>query len=205
LHYRLMKRACNWGWRPEEGRQKRPFLHGYRLSELLLGTAPEDSAFAGTRYVHPGDITYMGAERILEFLLDTRFDYLRTGIEEGGLAGEQKEAALLEIKRGQSHRVVATEFIQRALEASRSVESAVTPDGKGETLNRLIRELKGYCREIFVATDHIQRAWGYINDIDAMILTMYQHLYEIYPPKFPTAFKELFPEEWKMRKNPKLL
>ncbi|HUW46085.1 MAG TPA: glycoside hydrolase, partial [Dehalococcoidia bacterium] len=36
LHYRLMKRACNWGWRPEEGRQKRPFLHGYRLSELLL-------------------------------------------------------------------------------------------------------------------------------------------------------------------------
>jgi len=205
LHYRLMKRACNWGWRPEEGRQKRPFLHGYRLSELLLGTAPEGSAFAGTRYVHPGDITYVGAERILEFLLDTRFAYLRAGIEEGGLAGEQKEAALLEVKRGQSHRVVATEFIHRALEASRSVESASTPDGKGEALNRLIRELKGYCREIFVATDHIQRAWGYINDIDAMILTMYQHLYEIYPPKFPTIFKELFPEEWKMRETPKLL
>jgi hypothetical protein len=100
--------------------------------------------------------------------------------------------------------LVATEFIQRALEASRSVKSAATPDGKGETLNRLIRELKGYCREVFVATDHIQRAWGYINDINAMILTMYQHLYEIYPPKFPTMFRELLPEEWKARENPKL-
>jgi len=205
LHYRLMKRACNWGWRPEEGRQKRPFLHGYRLSELLLGTAPEDSAFAGTRYVHPGDTTYMGADRTLEFLLDTRFDYLREGIEEGDLAGGQKEAALLEIKRGQSHRVVATEFIHRGLEASRSVESAATPDGKGEALNRLIRELKGYCREVFVATDHIQCAWGYVNDIDSMIVTMYQHLYEIYPPQFPTMFRELLPEEWKARENPQLL
>jgi hypothetical protein len=205
LHYRLMKRACNWGWRPEEGRQKRPFLHGYRLSELLLDTVPQDSAFAGTRYVHPGDAAYAGAERILDFLLDTRFDYLTTGIEESGLAGEQKEAALLEIKRGQSHRVIATEFIHRGLEASRSVEAGTTADAKGEALNRLIRELKGYCREVFVATDHIQRAWGYISDIDSMILTMYQHLYEIYPPKFPTAFKELLPHEWAARENPKLL
>jgi hypothetical protein len=204
LYYRLMKRACNWGWRPEEGRQKRPFLHGYRISELLLGTAPEDIAFAGTRYVHPGDVTYIGAERILDFLLDTRFDYLTTGIEDG-LTGEQKEAALLEIRRGQSHRVIATEFINRALEASRSVESATTPDGKGEALNRLIRELKGYCREVFVATDHIQRAWGYINDLDAMLVIMYQYLYEIYPPKFPTIFRGLLPREWKARKKPKLL
>jgi len=204
LHYRLMKRACNWGWRPEEGRQKRPFLHGYRLSELLLGTAPDDNAFAATRYAHPDDTNYEGAERILEFLLDTRFDYLRAGIEDG-LAGEQKEAASLEIKRGQSHRVIATEFIYRALEASRSVGSATTPDGKGEGLNRLIRELKGYCREVFVATDHIQHAWGYINDLDSMLLTMYQYLYEIYPPKFPAVFKELLLQEWKARKKPTLL
>lgn len=205
LHYRLMKRACNWGWRPEEGRQKRPFLHGYRLSELLLGSAPEDNAFAATRYVHPGDTTYVGAERILEFLLDTRFDYLRIGIGDGGLAGEEKQAALLDIKRGQSHRVIATEFINRALEASRSVESAATPDAKDEALNRLIRELKGYCREVFVATDHIQRAWGYISDLDSMLLTMYQHLYEIYPPKFPAMFRELLPQEWEAREKPKLV
>jgi len=205
LHYRLMKRACNWGWRPEEGRQKRPFLHGYRLSELLLGTAPEDNAFAATRYVHPGDANYEGTERILEFLLDTRFDYLRIGIEDGELAGEQKEAAFLEIERGQSHRVIATEFINRALEASRSVESAATPDGKGEALNRLIRELKGYCREVFVATDHIQCAWGHISDLDSMLLTMYQYLYKIYPPKFTTVFKELLIQEWKARKKPTLL
>ena len=204
LHYRLMKRACNWGWRPEEGRQKRPFLHGYRLSELLLGTAAEDNAFASTRYVHPGDATYLGAERILEFLLETRFDYLKAGIEDG-LAGEHKEAALLEIKRGHSHRVIATEFISRALEASRSVQTATTPDAKGEALNRLIRELKGYCREVFVATDHIQRSWGYINDLDSMIQTMYQHLYGIYPPKFPTMFKELLPEEWESRQKPRLV
>jgi hypothetical protein len=204
LHYRLMKRACNWGWRPEEARQRRPFLHGYRLSELLLGTAAEDNAFAGTRYVHPGDATYLGAERILEFLLDTRFDYLKAGIDDG-LAGERKEAALLEIKRGQSHRVIATEFISRALEASRSVETATTPDAKGEALNRLIRELKGYCREVFVATDHIQRTWGCIGDLDSMLVIMYQHLYRIYPPRFPKMFEELLPEEWESRQKPKLV
>ncbi len=203
LHYRLMKRACNWGWRPDEGRQKRPFLHGYRLSELLLRTTPDDSTFAATRYVHPGDTTYVGAERILEFLIDTRFDYLQTGIEDG-LAGEKKEAALLEIKRGQSHRAIATEFISRALEASRSIQAANTPNSKGEALDRLIRELKGYCREVFVATDHIQRTWGYIGDLDSMLVTMYQHLYEVYPPKFPKMFKELLPEEWKARQKPRL-
>jgi hypothetical protein len=205
LHYRLMKRACNWGWRPEEGRQKRPFLHGYRLSELFLGTSPDDNAFASTRYAHPGDAAYVGAERILEFLLDTRFDYLKAGIEEGGLTGEQKKAALVELERGQSHRVIATEFINRALESSRSIAAAASSEGKSEALNRLLRELKGYCREVFVATDHIQRGWGYIKDIDSMILTMYQHLYEIYPPKFPAVFQELFPEEWKARENPKLI
>jgi hypothetical protein len=118
---------------------------------------------------------------------------------------EQKEAALMEIKRGQEHRIIAAESIKRALEGSRSVELATTPDGRSEALNRLIRELKGYCREVFVATDHIQRAWGYIVDMDAMIVTMYQHLYEIYPPRFPMVFEELFSEEWKMRKTPKLL
>ncbi|MFP3897825.1 MAG: hypothetical protein ACLFVD_00710 [Dehalococcoidia bacterium] len=205
LHYRLIKRACNWGWRPEEGRQKRPFLHGYRLSDLLLGTTPEDIAFAATRYVHPGDAIYLGAERILEFLLDARFAYLRIGIQERGLAGEQRDAALLDIERGQSHRVIATEFIHRALEASRSVESAGTTDGKSEALNRLIRELKGYCREVFVATDHAQRAWGHITDIDSMILTMYEHLYGVYPPGFPALFRELFPQEWEARQNPRLL
>ncbi len=205
LHYRLMKRACNWGWRPEEGRQKRPFLHGYRLSELLVGTATEDTAFAATRYVHPGDATYVGAERILESLLDIRFDYLRIGIEDSGLAGENKETALVELERGQSHRVIAVEFIRRAVEASRSIESAATPDGKGEALNHLMRELKGYCREVFLATDHVQRAWGHINDIDSMILTMYEHLYESYPPKFPLMLRELFPQEWEARENPRLL
>lgn len=100
---------------------------------------------------------------------------------------------------------VATEFIHRALEASRSAESTRTTDGKGEALNRLIRELKGYCREVLVAIDHIQRAWIYISDIDAMILTIYQQLYGIYPPKFPTIFRELLPHKWKARENPGLL
>jgi hypothetical protein len=111
----------------------------------------------------------------------------------------------MEIKRGQSHRVIAKEFIGRALEASRSVESAGTPNGKGEALNGLLRELKGYCREVFVATDHIQRAWGYIGDLDTMISTMYEHLYEIYPPKFPAIFRKLLPQEWQARENPKLV
>jgi hypothetical protein len=38
-----------------------------------------------------------------------------------------------------------------------------------------------------------------------MIVTMYEHLYEIHPPKFPTMFAELLHEEWKVRENPELL
>ena len=119
LHYRLMKRACNWGWRPEEGRQKRPFLHGYRLSELLLSTAPEDNAFAGTRYVHPGDTIYMGAERILDFLLDTRFDYLRTGIEEVGLLVNRRKQLCWKLREDR-----ATVWSPRNLLTARSKPAA---------------------------------------------------------------------------------
>jgi hypothetical protein len=204
LHYRLIKRACNWGWRPDEGRQKRPFLHGYCLSELLLGTDSRDIAFAATRYIHPGDAMYLGAEQILELLIDNRLEYLRIGIEEKDLARGEEESALLELQRAQSHRSIAIEFIQRASQASKSVVSASSPESKNENFQNLARELKGYCREVFVATDHIQRAWGYIQDTESMILIMYQYLYELYPPKFPAVYKELFPEQWKDRQNPKL-
>jgi hypothetical protein len=37
-----------------------------------------------------------------------------------------------------------------------------------------------------------------------MLATMYQHLYRIYPPKFPQMFRELLPEEWKARQKPRL-
>ncbi|MEE8471724.1 MAG: glycoside hydrolase, partial [Dehalococcoidia bacterium] len=204
LYYRFMKRADNWGWRPEEGRQKRPFLYGYHITELLLHTSSEDCAFAATRYVHPGDSIYRGAERILEFLIDARSDYLRNGIEEGGLAGDRSEAALLELERSRSHRVIATEFAGRALGFSGSMGTSPSPDGKRDALVRLLRELRGYCREVFLATDHIQRAWGNIGDTDAMVLTMYRHLQQTYPPMFPAMFRELFPEEWAAREDPKL-
>jgi hypothetical protein len=81
----------------------------------------------------------------------------------------------------------------------------MAPDGKGEALNRLIWELKGYCREVFVATDHLQRSWPYIHDLDSMIEVMYRYLYRIYPPRFATMFNKLLPDEWKARRNPKLL
>jgi len=36
LHSRIIKRACNWGWFPNEGLQKRPFLHAYCLADIVL-------------------------------------------------------------------------------------------------------------------------------------------------------------------------
>jgi hypothetical protein len=204
LHFRLMKRACNWGWRPEEGRQKRPFLHCYRLTDLLLKSDVRDIAFAASRYKHPGDEIYKGMDRIMEYLVDTRIEYLRKGIEKPPVIGEKKEPALLELDRANSHRTIAGEYIERAREVSRSIEQAMPPDSKSNALQTLLQELRLYCREVFLATDHIQRAWGYIQDLDAMIETMYEYLYEIYPPKFPEAFSELFPEEWEFRDSPKL-
>jgi hypothetical protein len=204
LHFRLMKRACNWGWRPEEGRQKRPFMHGYRLAELLLKSEMRDIAFAASRYQHPGDAIYTGAERIMKYLIDMRAAYLMKGIEKPAIIGDKKETALLELERAHSHRIIAAECIERALKTSIEVEQATSPDGKRNLLRSLLQELKEYCREVFLSTDHIQRAWGCMNDIPAMIETMYEYLYEIYPPEFPAMFRELFPEEWKSRQNPKL-
>ena len=34
---RLMKRACNWGWRPDEARQKRPVAALYIICQELAG------------------------------------------------------------------------------------------------------------------------------------------------------------------------
>ncbi|MEJ2740801.1 MAG: hypothetical protein P8105_13425, partial [Dehalococcoidia bacterium] len=174
IHFRLMKRACNWGWRPEEGRQKRPFLHCYRLMELLLKSDVRDIAFAASRYKHPGDEIYRGAERIMEYLIDIRIEYLMKGIEKPTVIGEKKIPALLELDRAASHRIIAGEYIERACNVSRSIEQAIPADSKSNALRTLIQELHSYCREVFLATDHIQRTWGHIKDVNAMIEIMYE-------------------------------
>ena len=55
LYLRLMKRACNWGWRPTEGRQKAR-LKGYLLCSVLLQILKTRSLNAGLvrQKINPG-------------------------------------------------------------------------------------------------------------------------------------------------------
>ena len=61
------------------------------------------------------------------------------------------------------------------------------PNQHGGTLQRLTAALEGFhahCREMFLAIDHLQRAWGQLPNLEDMVVSMYRYLYEIYPPKF---------------------
>ena len=197
LHSRTMKRADNWGWRPEEGRQKRPYLHGHRIADLLL----EELRDAGradqlrSAFLPPAERSLVGLERLLEPFIDIRVDYLRSGIERlGERAGEQVGWAHHHLGRAEERRRDAAAAIGRAQEANRRLTEEGAPHPT-ETIAALLEALRDHCRQVFLATDELQRAWGNIADTEGMVVEMYRYLYDLYPPLLPRLLRELATEE----------
>jgi hypothetical protein len=197
LHSRSMKQADNWGWQPDEDRQKRPYLHGHRIADMLLEDLRDEArpAAACAAFQPLAERSLLGLERLLELFIDRRVDYLRKGIERlGERAGEHVSWAHHHLGRAEERRGEATDALRRAQDANRRLESLAVPYPV-EEVAALLEALRDHCRHAFLATDEIQRAWGAIADTDAMVIEMYRELYERYPPLLPQMLRELAPSQ----------
>lgn len=207
LHSRSMKQADNWGWQPDEDRQKRPYLHGHRIAELLLEELRDDAkAEAACAAFEPLDSTsLLGLERLLELFIDRRVDYLRQGIERlGERAGDNVSWAQHHLARAEARRNEATAAVQRAHEANGQLVEQGAPHAPDD-IAALLVALRDHCREVYLATDEVQRAWGAIADTQGMVIEMYRYLYDLYPPLFPQMLRELAsPEELALVEDPPL-
>jgi hypothetical protein len=197
LHSRSMKQADNWGWQPDEDRNKRPYLHGHRIVEALLEdlSAPLRAGAAQAAF-RPLDVRSLtGLARLPELFVDQRVAYLRRGLERlGERVGEHAGWAHHHLERAEERWREATEATERAQAANRRLAS-VPPPYPIEALRGLLEALRDHCRAAFLALDEIQRAWGSIADQEGMVIEMYDYLYHLYPPLFPQMLRELAPPE----------
>jgi hypothetical protein len=196
LHSRIIKRACNWGWFPNEGLQKRPFIHGYCLAELLLAQLDISSTASLKDNLLPLDNScFHGLERILEIIIDTRCSYLTEALVKLSFkSGWEYTEAFEELDSAYHWRREATKFILRAQHHSERLQFAT--GGRFVTeLRRLLINFREYCRSVFISIDHIQRTWVKAGDVATVLTAMYEYLYRLYPPKFPAILQSTLSEE----------
>ena len=180
-----MKRACNWGWQPDESRHKWPYLHAYAIAaELLQAMDDAETVRKLQNGLLPApEHALMGLARLPEIIVDTRVEYLRQG-----LAKQEKEwrrpldEAFAELDESMALRQEAMVHLSQMETALHEIERG--PDDFPTTFASFLSALKAHCRAMFMAIDHIQRAWGLAPSVEEMIISMYRYLYEIYPPKF---------------------
>lgn len=207
LHSRSMKQADNWGWQPDEDRQKRPYLHGYAIATLLLQALRGERVDEVRCSFEPlAERSLVGLERVLEPFVDVRVAYLRAGIERlGERAGERVDWAHHHLQRAEKRRRAASDALRRTQQANRQLVEHATPY-PFEGIHALLEAVRDHCREAFLAADEIQRAWGNIADTDGMVVEMYRYLYDLYPPLLPKILRELStPEELALVEDPPLL
>jgi hypothetical protein len=194
LHSRIIKRACNWGWFPNEGLQKRPFLHGYILSDLLLECLQESPPSKGDLALPPLSC-FRGLERLLEVVLDTRYGYLSEAIVE--LASESSSDfrdAFRELSRAREWREEARLSILKARFHVQRFPLCEAEMYLNE-LRGLLTEFRDYCRAVFISLDHLQRVWSRSGNTEYLLLKMYDYLFELYPPRFPAILEGTLTEE----------
>lgn len=189
LYLRLMKRACNWGWRPTEGRQKRPCLKGYLLCRTLLEKmeqTPRDFLFRH----HPFALDsrqLVGLVETLRVFIDQRVDYLRFGMEKfmAEKGGDLSEA-YREVEEVWDWEEKAIKSVEELYRVHR--EENIPFEHKMKQVLLLMQE---YCLAVYMATDHLQKVWGAVPDPDFLVDRMYDYLYEVYPPLFPEMLERV--------------
>jgi hypothetical protein len=90
-------------------------------------------------YIHNEDASFIGEARILNFLIDSRIDYLTEGINKG-LTGENNDKAILSLKQAHNHRVLAAEYITETGKISASIANNKNQDN-GEPLQQMLQHL----------------------------------------------------------------
>jgi hypothetical protein len=188
LYLRFMKRACNWGWRPTEGRQKLPCLKGYLFCTTLLqrmADCPEGFIFKhDLEKIEERNI--VGLVRTLEIFINGRINYLQYGMEQyAAEKGEELTAQYQEIGKALEWKETA---VGKAVELYDVNKSELAWPQKME---KILLAMRDYCQAVFMSTEHLQKIWGNMPDTEFMVEKMYEYLYEIYPPLFPSLLDEL--------------
>lgn len=193
LHLRLMKQADNWGWRPDEGRSKRPYLHGFLISDyLLLYLRLYPERLPSPRIPFPPR-TLALFRHLPEVLIDVRIGYLDFGLRR---YEDEKRVEVTEALSELTHARGAKERATIHLDRIEDVIGRLKPRSSDLILwQDLLVALREHCRYMFLALDRLQLAWGKAPDVEFLVMAMYHYLYEIYPPKWPVILKEVQEEE----------
>ncbi len=204
LFRRLMKRACNWGWRPTEGRQKRPYLDGWFLGGALLEKLKQTTAplLVHDPSLDPRDL--VGLVETLCVYIDVRLGYLRYGLESDTAVStpvypEAGRAFLPGLQLDGLSHPLAEEFKTVLRWKVKAVRAAVEMYRIASTpavttipaLQRLLTFFREHCQAVFMATEHLQKIWGLAEDTDLMVDRMYDYLYRLYPPLFPEMLERI--------------
>jgi len=185
---RIMKRACNWGWRPTEGRQKLPCLNGYLLCLTLLKKLEEyPCALILSRQLQSlEEKNIVGIIETLNIFIDGRVNYLKYGLkqltEEKGI---HPASAYQELEHIFKWKKIA---VQKAVELYKLNKRGL--DG-AEKVKKALELMRDFCQGVFMSTEHIQRLWGKVKDTEFMVEKMYEYLYDLYPPLFPSLVDKI--------------
>ncbi len=183
IYHRLMKRACNWGWRPTEGRQKLPCLKGYliccELMDKIQNYPPELVLKRKLQIINPKNIA--GIAETLKIFIDGRVDYLKYGMEK--LAVEKGA----DLTSAYSHIEQTFYWKDMAVKKAKKLYAINESDSNDvDKMYNTLLLLRDYSRAVFMSTEYIQKIWSEVPDVDYMVEKMYEYLYDIYPPRFPS-------------------
>ena len=198
MHLRIMQRACNFGWQPDEDRHKWPYLHGLAIVEILRRELkdPGRAGAVSRAFARLPERALRGLDRVLEVFVDTRVAYLRRGIDRlGARAGtpEKRADAEAHLQDAERRRARASALARQLQAENAKLLTDCPVDARA--VQRILALLHEHCREAFLAINEIQRAWMCIDDTAGMIEQMYEYLYDVYPPRFPQILRELLSED----------
>ncbi|TYO96934.1 glycoside hydrolase [Desulfallas thermosapovorans] len=185
LYLRLMKRACNWGWRPTEGRQKRPCLLGYLLAGILLDKLQQSPSYINLsrQYKEIASRNFVGLCETLKVFIDNRLNYLRYGLDQYAREkGKDLQAVYALFDPVEQWKEMALDRARQMFVVNRRGAAGL------EDFLKLLRE---YSQGVYMATDYIQAIWSKSPDTEYLVDKMYHYLYKIYPPLFPAMLDKI--------------
>ncbi len=198
IDLRAMQRACNYGWQPDEARNKWPYMHALGICEILREEMKDPArAEAAAANMRPlPERALRGLDRVLEIFVDTRVAYLQYGIShlaERAGTSERRAEAEGHLRSAEQRRSRASALARQLVAENAKFSNTCSIDARG--LQRMLALLQEHCKEAFLAINEIQRAWMCVDDTAGMIEEMYGYLYDVYPPKFPSILRELLTDE----------
>src|SRR5690554_2650359 len=179
---RLMKRACNWGWRPDEARQKRPVAALYLICQELSGRENLRPRGDWRLTAEEWEEVIRGLAEITRLFLEYRLEYLQETLENLGWLNAEQKRRLDRVRKHQEN-------------AGQVLSELRKKTGEEQTrIQELALFLKDYCRELFLGTSYLQEIWAQAPAVDQLLTGMYHYLYKEIPPRFLRYLHEVYGE-----------